>query len=243
MSATASITVQFTGEEPGGRRRAAQLHQPVGSFDNGIDVAINDLLDEAGVDTQKLASKRFSCQSMDSIDVCKSQVFNDVGFGEIADFVWGDDKLDTTAKGTLDYSWADDDGNVYPGERAVPGRHLAGGDRGAERAAECGDGFGGSPEALRYQDVQLADRPEATMSSTCRCAATRTSSSYTARLKMQSDRHVVVPPVPAVAQVRRRQRQAEQAGQPSTSSGRDYRTSRQRQPPAACYLPEGSDGC
>ena len=37
---------------------------------------------------------------MDSIAVCKSQVFNSVGFGEIADFVWGDQKLMTTAKGS-----------------------------------------------------------------------------------------------------------------------------------------------
>ena len=37
---------------------------------------------------------------MDSINVCRSQVFNSVGFGEIADFVWGDAKLMTAVKGT-----------------------------------------------------------------------------------------------------------------------------------------------
>src|SRR6185436_15368343 len=111
-----SISVQFTGENPDNDPNAAasrSFTKAIGSFDNGSDVFIDDLIAEAGVDTKKLASERFSCQSMDSIAVCKSQVFNTVGFGEIADFVWGDQTLMTTAKGTLSYSWADDGGNVY----------------------------------------------------------------------------------------------------------------------------------
>ena len=159
----ASISVQFTGGNPeGSGTDSAQdtaasrtFTKSIGGFGNGTDAYVDDLLQQAGVDTDKLASERFSCQSMDSINVCKSQVFNSVGFGEIADFVWGDQTLWTTMKGTLSYSWADDYGNSYQASEPFQVDLSLAYIEVPDALAECGDGFGGSPEALRYQDIDL----------------------------------------------------------------------------------------
>ena len=158
----------------------------IGGFSNGTDVFIDDLIAEAGVDTQKLASERFSCQSMDSIAVCKSQVFNTVGFGEIADFVWGDQKLMTTAKGTLSYSWADDNGNVYQATEPFRVDISLAVIEVPQELAECGDGFGGSPEALRYQDVKLPIN-QRDYSVDLPIRGNKNLANYTARLKMSSE--------------------------------------------------------
>ena len=79
-----------------------------------------------------------------SIGVCKSQVYNAVGFGEIADFVWGDQKLMTTAKGSLSYSWADDQGNIYQATEPFKVDISLAVIEVPSELAECGDGFGGS---------------------------------------------------------------------------------------------------
>jgi hypothetical protein len=182
----ASISVQFTGESPDDTAASHAFTKSIGGFGNGTDVFVDDLLAKAGVDTQKLASERFSCQSMDSIGVCKSQVYNTVGFGEIADFVWGDQKLMTTAKGSLSYSWADDQGNIY--QATEPFRvdiSLAVIEVPSE-LAECGDGFGGSPEALRYQDVKLPIN-QRDYSVDLPMRGNKNLASYTARLKMSAE--------------------------------------------------------
>jgi hypothetical protein len=182
----ASISVQFTGESPDETAASRSFTKQIGTFNNGTDVFLDDLIADAGVDTQKLASERFSCQSMDSIGVCKSQVFNKVGFGEIADFVWGDQKLMTTAKGSLSYSWADDQGNVN--QATEPFRvdiSLAVIEVPSE-LAECGDGFGGSPEALRYQDVKLPIN-QRDYSVDLPIRGNKNLSSYAAHLKMSSE--------------------------------------------------------
>ena len=78
-----------------------------------------------------------------------------MGFGEVADYVWGEDKLFTTAVGKIDYDWQDDFGGIY--HQSEPFRvdiALATIEL-PEEAAECGDGFGGAPDAPRYQDVNF----------------------------------------------------------------------------------------
>lgn len=150
----ASMTVQFShADAPDAASRSYQ--RSIADFDTGIDVTIADVLQEAGVDTQALTTERFQCQSQDALNVCRSQVFNKVGFGEIADFVWGEDKLFTTAKGTLNYSWADDQGTVYQASEPFQVDIALATIELPEPLAECGDGFGGTPEALRYQDIRL----------------------------------------------------------------------------------------
>lgn len=188
----ASISVQFVGEtwdkdgnkieNPPGTRNFSKA---IGSFGNGTDINIEDLLQQAGVDTAKLASERFSCESMDAIDGCKAQVFNSVNFGEIKDFVTGYDNLVTTMKGTLNYSWSDDGGNTYQqSEPFMVDISLVRIEL-PPQLAENGDGFGGSPEALRYQDIDLpinqydyvVDLP---------LRGNKNLASYTARLKMHA---------------------------------------------------------
>jgi len=149
-----SLSVQFTGQEEGGPASRA-FPVSVADFSDGADVMIDGALQSAGVATGKLADQRFSCQSRDSLNVCRSQVFNTVGFGEVADYVWGEDKLFTTAIGKIDYDWLDDAGNSY--HQSEPFRidiALATIEL-PEEAAECGDGFGGAPDAPRYQDVHF----------------------------------------------------------------------------------------
>lgn len=188
----ASISVQFTGETPldadeGAEQPASRTFtKQIGGFGNGADVFVDDLLRQAGVDTQKLADQRFSCQSMDSINVCRSQVFNSVGFGEIADFVWGDQKLATTLKGKMNYSWSDDAGNSYQASEPFSVDISLAYIEVPEALAECGDAFGGSPEALRYQDIDLpVNRDNYAIALPIR--GNKNLSSYTARLKMHSE--------------------------------------------------------
>ena len=164
---------------------AARFTKQIGSFGNGADVFVDDLLAEAGVDTQKLASERFSCQSMDSINVCKSQVFNSVGFGEIADFVWGDQKLMTSIKGTLNYSWADDNRQCLPVDRAVQRRHRAGVYRGAERAGRMRRRLRRLAGGAALPGRQAADQP-ARLLVDLPIRGNKNLASYVARLKMPS---------------------------------------------------------
>ena len=148
-----SMTFQFTGQEQGGPA-SRTFTRSVGNFDEGIDVGIRDVFEEVGVDTAKLEKGRYSCQSRDALNVCRSQVFNDVGFGEIADFVTGDSHLTTTAAGTFSYTWQDDAGNSFP--VSEPFRvDLSLALIETPNEAECGAGYPESPEAQRYQEVHF----------------------------------------------------------------------------------------
>lgn len=180
----AKMTLQFTGDaEDGPTSRAFEM--PIADFDDGADVSIRGLLDQAGVDTAKLENNRYSCQSMESLNVCRSQVFNDVGFGEIADFVWGDDTLSTSFTGKLDYDWADDYGNVYQQSETFRASIPLVAIEVPKELAECGDAFGGSPEAMRYQDVELpTGQRDYTVDLPVR--GNKNISSYKARLKLHS---------------------------------------------------------
>jgi len=181
----ARLSLRFTGEEEGGPA-SRTFSMAVPGFDEGADIDVRGLLDEAGVDTGKLEANRYTCPSMDSMNVCRSKVFNDVGFGEIADFVYGDDKLKTTLDGTLDYSWADAAGTVYEQSETFRAAISLAVIEVPADLAECGDGFGGSPEALRFQDVHLPvagqdyviDMP---------VRGNKSISTYKARLKMHAD--------------------------------------------------------
>jgi hypothetical protein len=252
----ASISIQFTGEPPeyggdeSGNENAGQpaAQQPgsrtftkqIGSFGNGTDVYIDDLLQQAGVDTQKLAEQRFSCQSMDSLNVCKSQVFNSVGFGEIADFVWGDQKLTTTVKGTLNYSWSDDSGNTYQASEPFSVDISLAYIEVPNELAECGDGFGGSPEALRYQDIDLPVNKD-NYAIQLPMRGNKNLASYTARLKMHSEMSSMhqfqVVASFADGSERRSKTVTLFYYRPKPSDFQSGAT------PASCYLPPEASGC
>lgn len=153
-AANVVVSLQFAGETTDGpTSRAFPVN--VGAFSDGIDVSIEEALQQAGVDTAKLANERFSCQSRESLGVCRSQLFNSVGFGEVADYVWGEDKLFTTATGKIDYDWSDDFGNSYHQSEPFSVQIALATIELPEEMAECGDGFGGAPNPPRYQDIHF----------------------------------------------------------------------------------------
>jgi len=232
------MSIQFTGEEAGGAT-SRTFTRDVGTFADGIDVGIQSVLDEAGVNTAKLANERFNCQSRDSLNVCRSQVFNNVGFGEVSDYVYGEDKLFTTATGKFDYSWSDDYGNTYQASEPFRVSIALATIELPDEMAECGDGFGGAPEALRYQDVKFRiGQRDYTIDMPVR--GNRNVKSYTARLKMSAE----------ISSFHQFQVAAEFAdGSVRQSKPVSLFYIRPRIPnfvpaePAACYLPPSSSGC
>lgn len=158
----------------------------VGSFGEGIDVSVRDVLDQAGVDTAALEAGRFSCPSRDALNVCRGQVMTKVNFGAAADYVGGENEtIGLTGIGTLDYSWSDDDGNTYRQNEPFRVFLTLAYIQTPQEAAECGDGFGGSPEATRYQDVEFPiGKRDYAIAMPVR--GNRNLDSYTARLKMWS---------------------------------------------------------
>lgn len=158
----------------------------VGTFADGVDVSVKDVLQQAGVDTAALEKERFSCPSQDAFAVCRRQVINKINFGELGDYVSGmGNSMDLTGVGTLDYSWTDDYGNTAQQSEAFQVSVGLAYLETPEEAAECGDGFGGSPEATRYQDVEFPiDKHDYVIPMPVR--GNRNLESYTARLKMWS---------------------------------------------------------
>ena len=181
----AQLSVRFTSpDRPGESSPAYSL--PIDNFYDGADVSLLGPLQQAGVDTDKLASERFQCRSRDQLGVCRAQVFNSVGFGEIADFVYGEDILSTTATGEIEYQYADDAGNSYPVKEAFEVELMLTVVEIPEELAECGDGGVGAADALRYIDVKLpVNRSDYAIDIPVR--GNKNIKDYTARLKISSE--------------------------------------------------------
>jgi hypothetical protein len=158
----------------------------VPDFAEGTEVSIESALTEAGVDLAKLKDQRFKCQSRDSLNICKNQVFNSLNFGEVRDYVYGDQTLFTTATGKIDYDWEDDFGNSYHQSEPFSVDISLAWIEIPEEAAECGDGFGGAPDAPRYQDVNFPlNQSNYTIDMPVR--GNKSLKEYTARLKLHAD--------------------------------------------------------
>ena len=82
-----TVKLHFSGAQDGGPT-SCTFTRSVGTFDEGTDVAIKDVFEEAGADTAALENERFSCPTSAGLNVCKSQVLNSVRLGEVADFIW-----------------------------------------------------------------------------------------------------------------------------------------------------------
>lgn len=191
----ARMSVRFTGERsyednPPPQPESRAFSVPVGNFDLGIDLSIRSALIEAGVDVTALETQRFTCPSDDQLGICRGQLFNKVGLGEIAGLVFGEDLIATRAIGELSYRWADAAGNRYDvTEPFTVDVNLA--QIEIERSmAECGDSFGLSPEALRYIQVDLPiDQSDYAIDLPVR--GNKNIRDYTARLKVLSERSSV----------------------------------------------------
>jgi hypothetical protein len=188
------MTVRFTSEEREGEF-SPDYQVSLDGFEEGADVSVLSALEEAGVDTNALSNERFRCDSFDQLNICKSQVFNKVGFGAVADFVTGDQILQTTATGELAYEYADDRGNVYPITEKFRVPITLAVIEIDESVAECGDGGAMAAEALRYIDVELPTGKE-NYAIDLPIRGNKNVKEYVARLKMFSDKsslHSVTP--------------------------------------------------
>jgi hypothetical protein len=179
------LHVRFTSpERPGEASPTYSL--PLADFEDGADVSLLEPLQQAGVDTDSLANGRFQCQSRDQLGVCRAQVFNSVGFGEIAEFVHGEDILSTTASGEIEYQYADDAGNTYPMKEPFEVDLMLAVIEIPEDLAECGDGGYPPSEALRYLDVKLPVN-QSGYSVAIPVRGNKNVKDYTARLKISSE--------------------------------------------------------
>ena len=183
------MSVQFTTVDEEGNptgQPSRMFTKDIGGFSDGVDVSIKSVLDEAGVETASLETGRFPCPSVDSLNVCRSQLTNKIKFGEVGDYLGNFNQAMTlNAIGKLDYSWADDQGNVYQQSEPFRAQMTMAVFETPESMAECGDGGGGSPEAMRYQNIEFPiGKHDYTIAMPVR--GNKTVSAYTARLKMWS---------------------------------------------------------
>ncbi|BCG85861.1 hypothetical protein MesoLj113c_19710 [Mesorhizobium sp. 113-3-9] len=183
------MSIQFTAVDEEGNptgQPSRMFTKDIGGFGEGVDVSIKSVLDEAGVDTASLETGRFSCPSADSLNVCRSQLANKVKFGEVGDYLGNFNQAMTlNAIGKFDYSWADDQGKVFQQSEPFRAQMTMAVFEIPESMAECGDGGGGNPEAMRYQNIEFPiGKHDYTIAMPVR--GNKNVSAYTARLKMWS---------------------------------------------------------
>lgn len=238
------MSIQFTrtDEEDNATGEPSRMFtKDIGNFGDGVDVSVKNVLAEAGVDTTTLETQRFTCPSRDALDVCRAQVANKVKFGDVADYISGSvEKMSLTGIGKLDYSWADDQGNVS--QQSEPFRVVVSlvSIEVPESLAECGDGGGSSPEALRYQNIEFPiGKTDYSIPMPLR--GNKNLSSYTARLKMWSS-------MSSIHRFSIAAHFADGSTRESKPATFFYFRPKQslfetRTKPAVCYLPADLEGC
>ncbi len=238
------MSIQFTRtdeeDKPTGEP-SRMFTKDIGTFGDGVDVSVKNVLTEAGVDTTTLETERFTCPSRDSLDVCRAQVANKVKFGDVADYVSGSvEKMSVTGIGKFDYSWADDQGAVYQQSEAFRVVVSLVSIEVPESLAECGDGGGASPEALRYQNIEFPiGKTDYSIPMPLR--GNKNLSSYTARLKMWSS-------MSSIHRFSIAAHFADGSTRESKPATFFYFKPKQslfetKTKPAVCYLPEDLQGC
>lgn len=238
------MSIQFTrtDEEDNVTGEPSRMFtKDIGNFGDGVDVSVKNVLAEAGVDTTTLEIQRFTCPSTDALDVCRAQVANKVKFGDVADYISGSvEKMSVTGIGKLDYSWADDQGVVY--QQSEPFRVVVSlvSIEVPESLAECGDGGGASPEALRYQNIEFPiGKTDYSIPMPVR--GNKNLGAYTARLKMWSS-------MSSIHRFSIAAHFADGSTRESKPATFFYFKPKQslfetRTKPAACYLPADLQGC
>jgi hypothetical protein len=238
------MSIQFTrtDEEDNETGEPSRMFtKDIGNFGDGVDVSIKNVLAEAGVDTTTLETERFTCPSRDALDVCRAQVANKVKFGDVADYISGSvEKMSVTGIGKLDYSWADDQGDVS--QQSEPFRVVVSlvSIEVPESLAECGDGGGASPEALRYQNIEFPiGKTDYSIPMPVR--GNKNLSAYTARLKMWSS-------MSSIHRFSIAAHFADGSTRESKPATFFYFRPKQslfetRTKPAVCYLPADLEGC
>lgn len=178
----AALSLEFYSED-NPQLASRRFSAGVGSFDLGGDVAMEPVLQQAGVDTAALAQARFTCPSEDEVPQCRQQAVDSLSLGEIAPLVGGMNDLSVGVRGTIDYRWADDRGNVYDQSEPFDLSIQLGYFETERMVAEGGGYWGSAPAALRYQEVHLpADRQNYVIDMPVR--GNKNLAAYVARLKM-----------------------------------------------------------
>ena len=181
----AAMEVQFYNpDRPESGSRSLTL--PVPDFDEGADVDIEPLLRQAGVDVATLAGSRFTCPSEAQLDQCRSDILSSLDLGELTGLFSGYASLEVGLRGRLRYRWQDDYGNVYDADEPLEAMVQLGVIETELMVAEGGDAWGGSPEALRYQVIELPESGQ-DYSIDLPVRGNRNLAAYVARLKVYAE--------------------------------------------------------
>ena len=239
------MSIQFTrtDEEDNATGEPSRMFtKDIGTFGDGVDVSVKNVLAEAGVDTATLETERFTCPSRDSLNVCRAQVANKVKFGDVADYISGSvEKMSVTGDRQVRLFLGRRSGRCLPAERAVSRRRLAGQHRGSRIAGR-----------MRRWRRRLARKRCATRTSNFRSArhdysipmpvrGNKNLSSYTARLKMWSS-------MSSIHRFSIAAHFADGSTRESKPATFFYFKPKQslfetKTKPAACYLPADLQGC
>jgi hypothetical protein len=148
--------------------------------------------------------------------------------------------MSVTGIGKLDYSWADDQGAVYQQSEQFSVTIPLVSIEVPESLAECGDGGGSSPEALRYQNIEFPiGKTDYSIPMPLR--GNKNLSAYTARLKMWSS-------MSSIHRFSIAAHFADGSTRESKPATFFYFRPKQslfetRTKPAVCYLPADLEGC
>lgn len=166
-------------------RASRSFEVAIDDVDEGIDVSLLSVLDQAGVDTVAAQRARFTCASAEQLPQCRQRMLDTLDFGEIEPLLSGEHAIGVGFRGEFTYSWADDRGNSYEMTEPVEGRLQLAAIETEVMVAEHGAGWGDPPAALRYQEVRLpADDQDYIVELMLR--GNRNVSDLTARLKLSA---------------------------------------------------------
>lgn len=167
-------------------RTSRTFSVPVADLDFAVEVSLRDVLDEAGVDTATLEQGRYTCSSAEALPQCQAELKQQVDFGELTDLLGGDYLTVLGVGGTYNYVWSDDRGNEYAASEPFDTIMQLAAIETEINVAESGDGWGGAPAALRYQEVHLPqDQQDYVIDMPIR--GNRSLSDHTARLKVYAE--------------------------------------------------------
>ena len=155
----------------------------IGDFDDGLDVSLLPMLEEAGVDVRAAAQARFTCASERDLPQCRQRALDALDFGEIEPLLSGHVALGVGYRGAFTYSWSDDRGNSYQMTEPVEAELQLAAIETNVMVAEHGAGWGDPPAALRYQEVRLPSEGQ-DHSVDLMLRGNRNVSNLTARLKV-----------------------------------------------------------
>ena len=130
--------INFTFGSVDGDVEGTGFSQAIGTFEQSLEVSVEDAMANLGVNSALLTSERLRCTDMSDERQCLAEVAESGNFGELAGYL---SLLGTTiqaaATGTLDYDWTDADGKTR--HKSSPfSTELAVGEVYTE--AECGEG-------------------------------------------------------------------------------------------------------